>query len=138
MSKSLPPALQRIIDQRRGATDPTQPRKRKYGGKLCTDQLGILYDSMAERDRADELRAMLALGDIAWWSFGPRFVLVEAHYDSRGRRVPAVTYRPDYLVRDKFQRVWAEDTKGYATREFKMKQKLWAVKYPDVELRVIR
>jgi hypothetical protein len=115
-----------------------QPRRRKYGGKLCTDNQGVLYESQAERERAFVLQHLLAEGSIDWWSYGPRYVLVDATVDERtGKRTAAVTYRPDFIVRLNGV-TWVEDVKGFAPATFALKQKLWATRYPNVELRVIR
>jgi len=97
---------------------------------------GVLFDSQAERQRAWTLQQLLVAGSIEWWSYGPRYVLCEAYVTPAGKRVAAVTYRPDFVVREKgVTRV--EDVKGKATREFFLKAKLWGSRYPDVELRIV-
>jgi hypothetical protein len=117
---------------------PLQPRRRKYGGTLCTDSNGVLYDSQLERRRALELKILFEHGEITWWSWGPRYVLVDATVDERtGKRTAAVTYRPDFVVLEKGV-LRVEDTKGLKTQMFMLKQKLWKARYPNVELRVIK
>lgn len=97
---------------------------------------GVLFDSIAERQRAWTLKVQMQNGIIEWWSYGPRYVLCEAYVTPAGKRVAAVTYRPDFIVREKgVTRV--EDVKGKATREFFLKAKLWGSRYPDVELRIV-
>lgn len=113
-----------------------QPRRRKYGGKLCTDEHGVLYDSQKERERAWELNRLLVAGLIDWWSYGPRYVLVDGYATPDGKRVSAVTYRPDFIARLDGV-TWVEDVKGVKTREFMMKKKMWGARYPNVELRVL-
>lgn len=103
-------------------------KRHKYGAVRC-EWNGVLFDSKAERLRAWTLDNLLVTKRITWWSYGPRFILQDD---------PLITYRPDFLVRGILGVTWAEDVKGVQTAEFKLKAKLWAARYPDIELRVVR
>ena len=88
---------------------------------------GHTFDSKAEAARYQELKLMQRAGAIREFSLQPNFAL-EA----------GIHYRADFLVTGKDGTVWAEDVKGFETKEFKLKKKLFEWKYPQIELRLIK
>lgn len=110
-------------------------RQHKYHAEKAIAD-GVMFDSKRERMRAWELEQARQMGQIEWWSYGPRYLLQEGTRDATGKRVAPITYRPDFLVRERGV-LRAEDTKGVQTAEFRLKARLWAGRYPDIELRVV-
>jgi hypothetical protein len=88
---------------------------------------GITFASKAEANRYCELKLLKRAGEIKDFTLQPKFQLTGG-----------IKYIGDFLVtgNDGFQ--WVEDVKGYITKEFRIKQKLFAHDYPDMELRVIK
>lgn len=66
-------------------------------------------------------------GEIKGFSIQPSFLL------SKG-----VRYRADFMVCDKDGHIWIEDVKGYETKEFKIKKKIFENSFPWLELRIIK
>jgi len=66
-------------------------------------------------------------GDIKGFMIQPSFVI------SKGIR-----YRADFMVCGKDGRIWIEDVKGFETKEFKLKKKLFDDRYPWLELQIIK
>lgn len=99
-------------------------RRSKYRA-VRTAYNGRTYDSKAEAARAQELDMMRDTGAILYWQPQVTFVLGDD------------TLRVDFLVWHEDGKVEAEDVKGYETRGFKRKAKLWQ-KYAPCPLRVLR
>lgn len=116
-------------------------RRRKYHN-VPTEFRGELYDSKAEAHRAAVLEQLRKAGKIRWWRRGRKYMLIPG---AKGLR--AVTYTPDFEVGqyDDTKLSWVEDVKAVSrktgrarvTQHFRIKQKLWAVCFPDVELRLV-
>lgn len=103
----------------------TRP-KSKYRNKK-TEIEGHIFDSKAEADRYVELRHLEMAYEIRGFGIQPSFVLSDG-----------IRYRPDFIVCGQDGSVWVEDVKGYKTKEFKLKQKLWEREYPWLPLVIIR
>lgn len=88
---------------------------------------GISFDSKAEARRYCELKLLLKADKIRGFNRQPSFVLPGG-----------IRYRPDFMVCGKDGRLWVEDVKGFETKEFKLKQKLWSESMWWLPLRVIR
>lgn len=100
--------------------------KRKYRNQK-TEVDGHVFDSQAEANRYSELKIMERSGLIKGFMIQPSFWLG-----------PGIRYRPDFLVCGADGRIWTEDVKGYKTKEFKLKQKMFIEKYPWLELKIIQ
>ncbi len=87
---------------------------------------GHTFDSKAEGRRYEELKLLQAAGEIDGFGLQPSFVLEKG-----------IRYRPDFIVSGDGQ-IWVEDVKGVETAAFKIKKRLWEVKYPWLELRIIK
>lgn len=91
-------------------------RRPKYGNKR-TEYNGRTYASKAEANRAMDLDALLAAGEIDGWKAQPRVELE-----------PGIRCRPDFEVWGKTH--WFEDVKGAETERFKLVKKLWRLHGP--------
>lgn len=102
----------------------------KYGSKT-TELDGYKFDSLAECRRYQDLRIMERNGDISNLVVHPRFILQEpfTHNHIRER---AIAYEADFSYYEKEGRKIIEDVKGFKTKEYQVKRKLFLFKYPDV------
>lgn len=81
---------------------------------------GKIYDSKAERDRAEVLKLDEAAGKISEFEEQPKVNLTKFH-----------TYKPDYVYLEN-GRVVFEDCKGVESDRFKINKKLWRERGPGV------
>jgi spore coat protein CotH len=102
----------------------------KYGNKTIEFE-GIRFDSLAEFGRYQNLRTMENNGDISNLVVHPRFILQEpfTHNHVRER---AIAYEADFSYYEKDGKKVIEDVKGFKTREYQIKRKLFLYKYPNV------
>jgi hypothetical protein len=103
-------------------------KPRKYHNKPEVYD-GIRFDSKAECARYVQLMIMKRAGQIRSFNRQPSFLLPGG-----------VRYRPDFIVFGKDDTVWCEDVKSSATitQAFRIKQRLWAQEYPNLELRIVK
>lgn len=117
--------------------------KTKFGNKRCIYN-GIKFDSLAEKDRYIELLALEQAGKISGLKVHGKeltYSLVSSFkyqtFTGEIRTHRAITYIPDfgYFINGK----WViEDVKGLITDVFKIKHKLFSLKYPEIILRIIK
>lgn len=125
--------------KRQGKHNPLQapvaeaePKKQKYrNNRVNVD--GILFDSQKEADRYSELKLLLKSGIIRGFCRQPEFILVEGNEVDK-----AIKYKADFIVFYPDGSAEIEDTKGYETQEWKRTYKMFRLKYPDLELKVIK
>lgn len=87
---------------------------------------GIRFQSILEANYYLDLKLLLKAGEIKSFNRQPEFV-----FDC------GTKYRADFIVWGLDGIPWVVDTKGMKTDVFKIKEKLWKVEYPNMELRVI-
>ena len=81
----------------------------------------IKFDSKKEANRYLELKLLEKAGEICDLQLQKIFLLVEKQKDER-----AVTYKADFVYYDDKKQRWiAEDVKGYKTKEYIIKRKLF-------------
>lgn len=91
-------------------------RRHKYNAVRAVGDSGRAYDSTAERDRANDLRLLVAAGDIhALEDPAPRILLM-----------PGLYYKPDFGYVDVLLGHVYEDVKGVETERFRVICKVWA------------
>jgi len=103
-------------------------RKNKYGAKKAGSLLfeGRMFDSKAERDRAEQLKVMEKDGDIQELELQPQTSLSRAE----------IGYKPDFAYTENGVRIY-EDVKGVETEGFRLKARLWK-KYGFGPLRITK
>jgi hypothetical protein len=95
------------------------------------------FDSKAEAERFARLKAYEEAGHISDLQVHPTYELFPAFTDRTGKRQRAIIYEADFAyVQDGVQIV--EDIKGALTEAFKLKQKIFLSRYPELDLRVIK
>ncbi len=117
----------KVEDYRARLAKKKQP---KYRNQKCVHADGTRFDSKAEMAKYDELLLLWRAGQISYPLCQPRFVLQER---------PRVTYVGDFYYYDlNTHTTVCLDVKGFVTQAFSIKQRLFAAKYPHVELRIVK
>lgn len=99
-----------------------------------TEYRGEVYDSAAEAKDAVDLDAMVAAGEIADWARGLNWLV-----GGDGKKTTtSVYYRPDFEVTLLDWSVVLVDRKGWETRVFQIKEKLFRGLFPDRPLLVVK
>ena len=88
------------------------------------------YDSKKEAKRAQELHYMERSGVIKNLKEQVRFILQEEYVNNEGKKVRPISYVADFVYEQKGQKV-VEDTKGFRTKEFVLKKKIFMYKFPE-------
>ena len=92
-------------------------RKSKYGA-IKTSVDGQTFDSKKEADYYCELKLRLQSGDIKGFGLQPTFILA-----------PGLKYKADFIVIDKDGKAEIIDVKGYKTKEYITKKKVFEDKF---------
>lgn len=106
----------------------------KYHNKKTTID-GIIFDSKKEANRYCELKLMEKAGLIKDLELQPKFELIPTQ-KKHGKTYRKTTYKADFKYFDvEANEIIVEDVKGFKTKEFRLKEKLFIQKY-DYELRI--
>jgi len=92
----------------------------------------ITFDSIAESRRYRELKLLLDNGNITKLELQPRFTLLEAYVNGKGKKIQALYYFADFRYFDMELDRWiVEDVKRSATATpvYKLKKKLFESKF---------
>ena len=101
--------------------------------KIVVDN--IRFDSNLEANKYQELKLLQKAKQISNLKLQVPFVLQES-FKKNGKTYQAIRYIADFVYEEKGQTI-VEDTKGMKTETFKIKQKLFEYKYPDLNLKII-
>ena len=104
------------------------PRRSKYGATRVQID-GIWFDSGQEGRQYRILKALLHAGEITKLVIHPPFELVPKPH--------RIIYEADFDVTWKDGTRQIQDVKGYPTREFRLKEKLFRWRYPELDLRIL-
>lgn len=102
--------------------------------KIVVDN--IKFDSILEARRYNELKLLLRAGEIQDLKLQPRFLLQEG-FKKNGKTYRKIEYVADFMYKEDSKTI-VEDVKGFATKDFKIKEKLFNYIYKDLELRLIK
>lgn len=112
----------------------------KYHNRRTTLD-GYTFDSKAEARRYEELKLLVAAGEIRDLEVHPRFELIPAFYAGEkggGKLVRATYYEADFRYIDNSRAEFViEDVKGVQTEGFKLKRKMFMYKHPNADFRII-
>lgn len=104
----------------------------KFGNsKTVVD--GIRFDSKLEAERYRELKLLEKAGAIKELELQPKFRLIPT-FRKNGKTYRGITYIADFAYYDKDERYIVEDVKGYKTKEYQIKRKMFEYFYPDLTL----
>jgi hypothetical protein len=108
----------------------------KYGSKKVLIN-GIVFDSKKEADRYCELKFLERAGKIKDISLQHKFEL-QPSFKKNGKTIRAITYIADFVYFDLERMVnVVEDVKGYKTKEYLLKKKLFEYKYPYLTIKEV-
>lgn len=95
----------------------------------------IRFDSNLEAERYRQLKLLQRAKQISNLRLQVPFLLQES-FKKNGKTHRKIEYIADFVYEENGQTV-VEDTKGMKTETFKIKQKLFEYKYPDLNLKII-
>ena len=113
-----------------------QPKKSKYNNKKVIVD-GIQFDSQKEAEYYCKLKILKQAGEIKDFRLQPRYELQPA-FEKNGKKYRAITYIADFEIVNNDGNTEVVDVKGVETQVFKIKQKLFEYKYPDLNLKVVK
>lgn len=109
-------------------------RRHKYNAKKTTVD-GITFDSKREASRYIELKLLQQAGIISNLKLQPRYQLQPKFKDRDGNTIRAIYYQADFEYYEDGQLI-VEDTKGFETKDFKLKKKLFLYQFPKHTFRM--
>ena len=99
---------------------------------------GITFDSKAEARRYCELKMLEKAGEIADLQMQFSFQL-QPPFRKNGKTIRAINYIADFVYTDtRKRRIVVEDVKGFKTKEYLLKKKLFEYKFPDLTITEIK
>lgn len=101
----------------------------KYHAKK-TEVDGITFDSKKEAKRYALLKQLEKFGMIQELRRQVSFELQPAYTNNQGHKVRAITYVADFVYKQDGKEI-VEDTKGFKTKEYQIKRKMFEYKYPE-------
>ena len=101
--------------------------------KVIVDK--IKFDSILEANRYQELKLLQRTKQISNLRLQVPFLLQES-FKKNGTTHRKIEYIADFVYEENGQTV-VEDTKGMKTEIFKIKQKLFEYKYPNLNIKII-
>jgi hypothetical protein len=112
-------------------TGQKKVKKSKYHNKKVLYD-NIKFDSEKERDRYIQLKLMEKAGEIKDLKLQVKFEL-QPSFEINGKTIKSIDYIADfeYYTNDEFALYnhIVEDTKGFKTKEYMIKRKMFAYKY---------
>lgn len=106
----------------------------KYNNRKVTID-GHTFDSTLEANRYCQLKLLQRAGEISNLRLQVPYILQES-FKKNGKTYKAISYIADFVYEEKGKTI-VEDTKGLKTETFKIKQKLFEKRYPELELKII-
>lgn len=111
---------------RTSLTKQTSTRSKYNAKKVVIDN--IKFDSKAEAAYYQQLKLLKMSGEVVSFDLQPEFILQDS-FVKNGKKYHAIKYRADFLVRYKDGHEELIDIKGMLTKEFRIKQKLFELRY---------
>lgn len=106
----------------------------KYKNKKTQVDM-YLFDSVLEAKRYKQLALLERAGEIKNLKLQVPFLLQES-FRKNGKTYRKIEYMADFVYEEKGKTI-VEDTKGIKTDVFKIKQKLFEYKYPNLRLKIV-
>jgi len=91
---------------------------------------GITFDSKKEANRYATLKQLERFGMIQDLRIQVPFELQPGYTNNQGKKIKPITYIADFVYINSGEKV-VEDTKGFKTKEYLLKRKLFEYKYPE-------
>ena len=107
----------------------------KYGARKASCLYGHTHDSKKEADRCNELHVLLRTGFIHNLRTQVKYTLLPAKKYGHGMKAErAVVYVADFVYDTNTGTTIVEDTKGYKTKDYIIKRKMFKDKYCSEQL----
>lgn len=97
----------------------------------------IMFDSKMEYKRWQQLKLMLATGEIKNLQRQPAFELQPA-FRKHNKAYREIEYVADFQYQTRDGRTVVEDVKGMETDVFKLKRKMFEYKFPELSLVLVK
>lgn len=107
----------------------------KFGNKKTTID-GITFDSRMESKFYEYAKDLKAQGQIKDFKMQVRYEIFPA-FKKNGKTWRKVEYVADFVIEHHDGRIEVIDVKGVETDVFKIKQKLFEYKFPELELQTV-
>ena len=107
-------------------------KKTKYNNKRIRVD-GILFDSQKEADYYTDLKILLRAKEIKGFCRQPEFILQKGNTAER-----AITYKADFIVFNLDDTAEIIDVKGFESQAWKRTFKMFRLKYPEMELKIVK
>lgn len=111
---------------------PGKKKKRHKHNAQKTVLDGITFPSKHEANYYAALKLRVRAGEVSRFELQPAFVLQEA-FIRNGKKVREIKYIADFKIFYPDGSMEIVDTKGFRTKDYKLKKKLFLAKYPDVK-----
>lgn len=111
-------------------------KKNKYGN-IKTTVDGITFDSKKEAEYYCKLKLLKQAEEIKDFGLQQRYELLPT-FKKNGTTYRSITYVADFVIVNNDGTTEVVDVKGVETQVFKIKQKLFEHKYPDLSLKIIK
>lgn len=112
--------------RRTSLTRRTNTRSKYNAKKVVIDN--IKFDSKAEAAYYQQLKLLKLTGEVTSFDLQPEFTLQDS-FRKNGKLYRAIKYKADFLVRYSDGHEELIDIKGMLTKEFRIKQKLFEMRY---------
>lgn len=109
-----------------------KPKRIKYNNRKTWID-GICFDSRKEADYYQELKLLQQIGEIKGFCRQPEFLIVDGDVEHR-----AITYKADFIIFHHDGTFEIIDVKGYESEQWKRTEKMFRLRYPDLELKIIK
>lgn len=112
-------------------------KKRNKYNNIKTVVDGVEFDSIKEAEYYQKLKILKRIGEIKDFGLQPRYEL-QPTFKKNEVTHRSITYIADFIITNNDGTTDIIDIKGVETQVFKIKQKLFEYKYPDLSLKVIK
>jgi len=106
--------------------------KSKFGNKKV-EYDGFKFDSKTEMTYYKYLKILESKGEITNIELQPKYNLIPM-FKKNGETFRAINYKADFKVTYSDERVEIIDVKGFETKDFKMKRKMFEYRYEELSL----
>lgn len=114
----------------------SKKKQNKYRNHKTTID-GITFDSKKEAEYYCQLKLLKKAGEIKDFGMQQRYEL-QPEFNKNGKKYQSITYVADFVIVNNDGTTEVIDVKGFETKEFKIKKKLFEYKYPDLSLKVVK
>lgn len=109
----------------------------KYGAKSVTID-GHVFPSKRESEYYLVYKDMLEHGEIVKLELQPKFIIIPAYTNHAGKKVRPCHYTADFLLHFPDARKMVVEVKGFRTRDYMLRRKLFEWQYREYEFKEVK